>query len=304
MDHAIDTRQLRAFVCLARSGSFTQAGRELHLTQSAISHAIKSLETDLGSQLFHRQGKSVHLTHAGRELLPHAENILQSMSHARAVLGTLDQTPRGKLRIGCTTAAAQFILPTVFREFKESFPLYEIKVVCGETPDTVERLLKNQIDIAVTLRPQDVSRLSCHAIFEDELEFLVSPLHPWAQKPPKLKDAATETFIVASRNSLNFTLIQEFFLKQGVRLSSFIELGSSEATKELAKLGIGVAIAARWIARAELQAGQLIALPLPKSKLKRRWIVSILQERPLNLPERTFIGLCEEVGRRMIDRQD
>lgn len=304
MDHAIDTRQLRAFVCLARSGSFTQAGRELHLTQSAISHAIKSLENDLGSQLFHRQGKSVHLTHAGRELLPHAENILQSMSHARAVLGTLDQTPRGKLRIGCTTAAAQFILPTVFREFKESFPLYEIKVVCGETPDTIERLLKNQIDIAVSLRPQDVSRLSCHAIFEDELEFLVSPLHPWAHKPPKLKDAAGETFIVASRNSLNFTLIQEFFLKQGVRLGSFIELGSSEATKELAKLGIGVAIAARWIARAEIQAGQLIALPLPKAKLKRRWIVSILQDRPLNLPERTFIGLCEEVGRRMIDRQD
>ncbi|HEY1051607.1 MAG TPA: LysR substrate-binding domain-containing protein, partial [Prosthecobacter sp.] len=85
---------------------------------------------------------------------------------------------------------------------------------------------------------------------------------------------------------------------------SFIELGSSEATKELAKLGIGVAIAARWIARAEIQAGQLIALPLPKARLKRRWVVSVLQDRPLNLPERTFIGLCEEVGRRMIDRGD
>lgn len=302
MDPAIDTRQLRAFVSLARSGSFTQAGRDLHLTQSAISHAIKSLETDLGSQLFHRQGKSVHLTHAGRELLPHAENILQSMSHARAVLGTLDHTPRGRLRIGCTTAAAQFILPTVFREFKESFPLYEIQVVCGETPDTIDRLLKNQVDLSVSLRPQEIDRLSCHAIFDDELEFLVSPLHPWAHKAPKPKDAASETFIVASRNSLNFTLIQEFFLKQGVRLGSFIELGSSEATKELAKLGIGVAIAARWIARTEISAGQLIALPLPKARLRRCWVVSVLENRPLNLPERTFIGLCEEVGRRMVDR--
>ncbi|MBE7496167.1 MAG: LysR family transcriptional regulator [Verrucomicrobiaceae bacterium] len=300
MDPAIDSRQLRAFVCLARSGSFTQAGRELHLTQSAISHAIKSLETDLGSQLFHRQGKSVHLTHAGRELLPHAETILQSMGTARAILGTLDQTPRGKLRIGCTTAAAQFILPTVFREFKESFPLYEIKVVTGETPDTIEKLLKNQIDIAVSLRPPETGKLSCHAIFDDELEFLVSPLHPWAQKTPRLKDAAGETFIVASRNSLNFAMVQEFFMKQGVRLNNFIELGSSEATKELAKLGIGVAIAARWIARAEIEAGQLVALPLPKTKLKRRWAVSTLKGRPLNLPERTFIGLCEEVGRRMV----
>lgn len=300
MEHAIDSRQLRAFICLARSGSFTQAGRELHLTQSAISHAIKSLENDLGTQLFHRQGKSVHLTHAGRELLPHAENILQSMASARSILGTLDQTPRGKLRIGCTTAAAQFILPTVFREFKESFPQYEIKVVCGETPDTIEKLEKNQVDITVSLKPAETAKLSCHAIFDDELEFLVSPLHPWAQKPPKLKEAADETFIVASRNSLNFALIQEFFMKQGVRLNNFIELGSSEATKELAKLGIGVAIAARWIARTEIEAGQLVARSMPRSKLKRRWVVSTLKGRPVNLPERTFIGLCEEVGRRMI----
>ncbi|WP_395748428.1 LysR family transcriptional regulator [Prosthecobacter sp.] len=299
MDQAIDTRQLRAFVRLARSGSFTQTGRELHLTQSAVSHAIKSLETDLGSRLFHRQGKHVHLTHAGRELLPHAETILQSMSHARAVLGTLDQTPRGKMKIGCTTAAAQFILPTVLREFKESFPLYEIKVTCGETPDTIDRLVSNEVDLAVSLKPLDVSRLNCHAIFDDELEFLISPLRRWAQTRPKLKDAANETFIVASRNSLNFSMIQEYFLKNGVRLNSFIELGSSEAAVELAKLGIGVAIAARWIARSEIEAGQLIAQPLPKAKLKRRWIVSTLKNRPLNLPERTFIGLCEEVGRRM-----
>ncbi len=299
MDQPLDTRQLRAFVSLARSGSFTQAGRQLHLTQSAISHGIKALEADLACQLFHRQGKSVHLTHHGRELLPHAESILQSMTQARASLGALDKTPRGRFIIGCTPAASQYILPTVFREFKESFPQYEVRVVPGETPETIDRLLNNEVDIAVTLRPPDISRLECHPIFEDELEFLVSPLHPWAAKAPKLREAGAETFIVSSRSSLNFALIQDFFLKQGVRLHHFIELGSSEAIKELAKLGLGIAIAARWIARAELQAGQLVAVPLPKGRLKRRWITSTLKGRPLNLAERTFVGLCEEVGRLM-----
>ncbi|MEN3941981.1 LysR family transcriptional regulator [Prosthecobacter sp. SYSU 5D2] len=299
MDQPLDTRQLRAFLSLARSGSFTQAGRELHLTQSAISHGIKALETDLACQLFHRQGKSVHLTHHGRELLPHAETIMQAMNQARASLGALDKTPRGRLTIGCTPAASQFILPTVFREFKESFPQYEIRVLPGETPQTIERLLNNEVDLAVTLRPPDVTRLECHGIFEDELEFLVSPLHAWATKAPKVKDATAETFIVSSRSSLNFSMIQEFFLKQGVRLNHFIELGSSEAIKELAKLGLGIAIAARWIARAEIEAGQLVPVPLPKAKLKRRWVTSSLKGRPLNLAERTFVGLCEEVGRRM-----
>lgn len=299
MDQPLDTRQIRAFISLARSGSFTQAGRELHLTQSAISHAIKALETDLSCQLFHRQGKTVHLTHHGRELLPHAETILQEMSQARASLGALDKTPRGRLTIGCTPAASQFILPTVFREFKESFPQYDIRVVPGETPQTIDRMLNNELDLSVTLRPPDVSRLECHPIFEDELEFLVSPLHPWATKTPRIKDANAETFIVSSRSSLNFSMIQEFFLKQGVRLNHFIELGSSEAIKELAKLGLGIAIAARWIARAEIEAGQLVPVPLPKGKLRRRWVTSSLKGRRLNLAERTFVGLCEEVGRRM-----
>lgn len=89
-------------------------------------------------------------------------------------------------------------------------------------------------------------------------------------------------------------------MKQGVRLNNFIELGSSEATKELAKLGIGVAIAARRIAKNEIEAGQFVPLALLKGKLKRRWIVSTLKGRPMNLPEHTFIGLCEEVGRRMV----
>ena len=66
---------------------------------------------------------------------------------------------------------------------------------------------------------------------------------------------------------------------------------------------IGVAIAARWIARAEIESGQLVAQPMPRGKLKRHWAVSTLKDRPLNLPERTFIGLSEEVGRRMIDNR-
>lgn len=299
MEQPLDSRQIRAFVSLARSGSFTQSGREMHLTQSAVSHAIKALETDLACQLFHRQGKSVHLTHHGRELLPHAETILQEMAQARAALGALDKTPRGKLSIGCTPAASQFILPTVFREFKESFPQYEIRVLPGETPQTLERLQNHEVDLAVTLRPPDTSRLECRAIFEDELVFLVSPLHAWAQRPPRLKEIAAETFIVSSRGSLSFQLIQEFFLRQGVRLQHFIELGSSEAIKELAKLGLGAAISARWIARAEVEAGQLVPVPLPKARLRRRWVACSLKGRPLNLAERTFVGLCEEVGSRL-----
>lgn len=296
MDPLLDSRQLRAFTVLASEGSFTRAGRFLHLTQSAISHAIRSLEEELGCQLFLRQGRRVFLTHHGRELLRHADSIQIQMSQARAALGALDRNPRGHLRIGCTPAASQFILPTVLREFRDSFPLYNITVVPGETPDTQERLEKGTLDVAICLKPRDVSRLDCQPLFEDEMVFLVSPLHPWRKSPPRTGELAVETYIVSSRNSYTFALVNDYFLKLGVRPRSFMELGSTEAVKELVKLGLGVALVAPWIVGRELRTRELIALPLVKGRVRRQWVVAQLKNKPVSLAEQTFMGLCRSAG--------
>lgn len=86
MTPILDSRKLLAFTTLARVGSFTMAARELNLTQSAVSHAIKSLEEDLELRLFDRLGRSVKLTPAGTQLLDHAHRILDEMKVARADL--------------------------------------------------------------------------------------------------------------------------------------------------------------------------------------------------------------------------
>lgn len=80
----LDSRKLLAFATLARVGSFTQAAKEINLTQSAVSHAIKALERDLGCRLFERLGRAVTITQAGKQLLQRADVILAEMQHARA----------------------------------------------------------------------------------------------------------------------------------------------------------------------------------------------------------------------------
>lgn len=84
----IDSRKLLAFATLARVGSFTEAARELHLTQSAISHAIKALERELDARLFVRHGRGVTLTPAGEQLLQHTKVILNEMESARSSLAS------------------------------------------------------------------------------------------------------------------------------------------------------------------------------------------------------------------------
>ena len=92
----LDSRKLLAFVTLARCGSFTQTARELFLTQSAVSHAIKSLEQELECRLFDRLGRKTRLTPAGQHLLEHAQRILEEMQLARADLKALDQPASGQ----------------------------------------------------------------------------------------------------------------------------------------------------------------------------------------------------------------
>jgi DNA-binding transcriptional LysR family regulator len=114
----LDSRQLRAFVILARTGSFTRAAKEVFLSQSAVSHAMKALENEVGCRLLDRVGKRVSLTQAGEQLLHHAEKILTEMQLARTSLDHLSKWGQTRLRVGASSTACRYILPPVLREFK------------------------------------------------------------------------------------------------------------------------------------------------------------------------------------------
>jgi DNA-binding transcriptional LysR family regulator len=294
MTAPLDSRQIRAFCVLARTGSFTQTARELHLTQSGVSHSMKALERDVGCRLLNRLGKKIALTQAGEQLLHHAQKILQEMDGAREALGHLGKWGRGRLRLGASTTACQHIIPPVLREFKESFPEHAITIEPNDTRGMVSSLLQHRIDLALSLDPGSEPQLEFLPLFTDELFFLVGAQHPWTQEKYILRDEIPrQSFILYSKNSVTFGLVEEYFRREEMVLNTVIEVGSMEATKELVKLGLGVSILAPWVARKEMEEGSLQALPLGRRKLQRRWGILRWRGRRLSLAEETFIGLCE-----------
>ncbi len=294
MSAPLDSRQLRAFRVLARTGSFTQTARELHLTQSGISHSMKALEGEIGCRLLDRLGKKVVLTQAGEQLLQHADKILLEMAAARESLKQLGKWGRGRLRLGASTTACQHLIPPVLREFKESFPEHAITLEPGDTPELVAGLLQQRIDLALSLEVEREPQLEFHPLFTDELHFLVAASHPWAQAGRVAREEIPrQNYILYSKRSVTFRLIENYFRHEQMVLNAVIEVGSMEATKELVKLGLGVCILAPWIAKKEIEEGSLIALPLGRKKLTRRWGIVHWRGKRLNLAEETFIGLCE-----------
>jgi LysR family transcriptional regulator, low CO2-responsive transcriptional regulator len=290
----LDSRQLRAFSILSQTGSFTETARSLNLSQSAISHAIKALEGEVRCRLLDRVGKKVILTQAGEQLLIHANKILETMSTARDEIEHLGKWGRGRLRIGASTTACQHILPAVLREFKESFPQCTIHIEPGDTPHSMEMLRSHRIDLALAMELQDVHKFDFRPLFTDELLFIVSPLHPWAQAGRVDRSSITkQSYIVYHKTSYTVQMVEDYFRSENLVLQSFIELGSMEAIKEMVKIGVGISILAPWIARKELAEKSLVALPLGKRKLRRHWGIVHWRGRRLSLAEETFVGLCK-----------
>lgn len=295
MSVPLDSRQLRAFSALARTGSFTLAAKELFLSQSAVSHSMKALEEDVGCRLLDRVGKKVFLTQAGEQLLAHSEKILREMKNARDSLQQLGKWGKGRLRLGASTTACQHIIPGALTEFKKRFADCAITIEPGDTSHMIEALLGNRIDLAISLKPQSDDPIEFRPLFTDELQFLVSPAHPWAKAghAPR-EEAAKQNYVLYNRSSVTARLIDDYFRQERIVLNTCIELGSMEAIKELVKLNLGVSILAPWIAREEIADGSLVALSMGRRKLRREWGIILLQDRRLGLPEETFISVAQE----------
>lgn len=295
----LDSRQLRAFAILVQTGSFTRAARELHLSQSAVSHAMKALESDVGCRLLNRMGKSVTMTQAGEQLLEHAHTILAEMEAARQRLTELGRWGHGRLRVGTSVTACQYILPAALRQFRQGFPQCAIHIEAGDTPRMLDLLAQHRVDVALALEPRIECGFEFQLMFEDELLFHVSPTHPWAEANKiNREEIARQRFIFYTKTSYLYQMIEEYFLREELVLPTSVELGNIEAIKELVKLGLGISILAPWVASQELAAGSLVALQLGRAKLKRRWGILTRRGARLDLQQSTFIRLCREMAPR------
>jgi DNA-binding transcriptional LysR family regulator len=297
-----DVHQLKSFLAVAENLSFTRAAETLFLTQSAVSHQIADLERDLGVDLFIRHGRTIELTAAGRVLADRARRIFTELRDTKAAVVAAARPDMGRLRIGASAAACQYLIPESLREFRECFPSYSLSITPGDSPTVTERVLDGSIDLGVMIKPEQRLKLQYTDLFEDELGFVVSPHHPWAKTGKvERKELAKQRMVFYSRNSTTFRIVEKFFLKMKTPLPDWIELGSMEAIKELVKLGLGVSLMAKWICRLELGQKSMVWLAPPATGggggLGRTWCIASQAGRKLSIAEQTFIGLCGEAAR-------
>jgi LysR family transcriptional regulator, low CO2-responsive transcriptional regulator len=163
-------------------------------------------------------------------------------------------------------------------------------------------LRDNHIDLALSLQPKRDDDFVFIPLFEDEMQFVLAPSHPWAKGGVVREEISKQQYILYSKKSFTFELVEEYFRAEDMVLNAVMEFGSMEAIKELVKLGLGVSILAPWLTRKELESGELVSLPLGRRKLKRTWGLLHWRGRQLTLAEETFVNLCRSHTQRFANQ--
>jgi len=291
-----DLRQVRSLVAVAETESFTRASEQLRVTQSAVSHSIRALETHLSCKLVERSGKRVALTQHGVVLFRRFKSVLSELEHASEDLGVLNRWGQGRLRVGATHTLCTFLLPKVMRELRELYPRCEVHIESGDTSELISHLDGRVIDLALGIEGRTPGWARFEQIFEDEMVFIMAPNHPWASlECISTTEIERESFLVYARASETYRLLKESFETQGSKLRPSLSLGDMSAIKEMVKVGMGVGIVAPWTVTEDVKNGDLVVKPLGHVSHRRSWGLLCYEGRQLSMVEADFLRICRKV---------
>ncbi len=289
-----DIRQLSIFIALEETRSFTAAAKLCFITQSAVSHSIKSLEKQLDCPLIERIGKRIILTPYGEVFLHHAKRVIAELEISLSKLEKIKQWGYSALRISVPDSICQMVIPRVLKDFYQKHPKCEVSINIGDTGETTRMIEQGKIDLGLGIQqiPHD-QKLIFTPLAEDELCFITQPDHPWSeQKLTERTELSDVRLITYSEESETKRLLTRYFKQRVIRHHQPLSLGNMEAIKEMTRQGMGVGIVPRWIAQKEISQGTLTEHMISNPPPPRQWGVFTSAHKTLLLPEEDFITLC------------
>ncbi|HYP84585.1 LysR family transcriptional regulator [Variovorax sp.] len=181
----LSLRQLRAFAAVAACGSFTEAARQIHLTQAAVSVLIRELEAELGVRLLDRNTRRVELSDAGRDFLPYAQRVLRELEDAVLSVGELRDKKRGLLRVAAPQMMACTLMPRVIAAYRAQFPDVEVRLVDTLPEQMQARVLSAEVELAIGPDVADdaaMPELTRRALLRDRHHLVCPPDHALARR--------------------------------------------------------------------------------------------------------------------------
>lgn len=226
----INQTDLKYFLELSQTLHLTRASERLGITQPALSHCVKRLESDLNCQLFLRSKKGVQLTPAGVRLKQSASSMIMQWENLKQNIADDIETPQGIIKLGCHSAVAQYILPSLLKTFLKKNPGIEVKLTHGLSRHMTEQVVSSVLDVAFAVNPVAHPDLIIKEICRDEVCL-------W-----KAKNCQNEDVLIIEPGLLQTQDILQKLNKKGFTFKRIIESSSLEVIAKLVAEGVGCGI--------------------------------------------------------------
>ena len=282
----------RVFYWTATLGSLTGAAERLHITQPAVSHTLKQLESALGGALFVRTARGVRLTGEGDALLGYVREAFNFLEAGAKRIADMRQLTQGDIHIGASdTLCKHFLLPYL-EKFHLAYPEIRIHVVNRTTPETLELLKEGAIDFGIVNMPAGEPRVDIRQSSPIQDCLVGRPdVAPSSPTPLPLSDLARFPLLLLEPGGSTRAFLDEFALRNGVRLRPDFELGSVDLLVQFASSGFGLAFVPRDYVAAELRGGRLIEIPIEPPLPPRRIGIATLRGIPPSTAAARFLEL-------------
>ena len=218
-------QQLHAFVTIVSSGSLGRAAEALHVTQPALSRAIRRLEDELGAPLFERHSRGMHLTAVGEALLPHAIVLQREAEQAREEIDAMRGLARGTIRCGAVSSIASLVLPLAVSGVLQQWPNLRVQIIEGVWDRLADALILREIDLALSMAVPDTDEIVAigDSRWEDSSYVVAALDHPLRGKQGlTLADTLDAQWAIPPRGTAPFAHMEQAFAEHGLGLPNVV----------------------------------------------------------------------------------
>ncbi|MBX2896488.1 MAG: LysR family transcriptional regulator [Cyclobacteriaceae bacterium] len=276
----MELRHLRLIKSIVEEGSITKAINKLHLTQSALSHQLKEAEYQLGTKIFLRQNKKLLLTKAGQKIYQTANEILEKLTDTEKQIKLMVLGEVGEIRISTECYSSYHWLPSVLKQFHLVYPNIELKIVMEATHYPLQKLLNNELDVAIVSDPIKNDNINYVELFQDEMVMVVSDNHNWtAKKYVTAEDFKAEHLFIHSLPLETVTVHQLLLAPAKISHRKITPLPLTEASIEMVKAGMGVMAMANWAAQPYIRTNGIKTIKIGKNGLKRKHYIAFIKNK-------------------------
>ena len=237
----METESLRAFVAVAECGSFSLAAEQIHLTQSAVSKRIATLEHQTDARLFDRIGRRIALTEAGHLLLPRAREILGLFEDTQRALTRLSGTVRGRLSLATSHHIGLHRLPPVLRRYTQRWPDVRLDMQFLDSEQAYQGVLDGSLELALaTLAPHTAKPLVATPLWMDQLYFVCAPDHPLTHQRSLTLDALSQVdAVLPGEQTFTRAMVMSAFNQAGLDVGVSMSTNYMETLKMMVSIGLG-----------------------------------------------------------------